>query len=213
MVIAVNRHGFNNGIMIESVNLREGNSGMNDSSENNTFLDLVTERQSDRSYSRSKVEKEKLLRCIEAARLAPSACNSQPWKFYVISEPDLKLKVAEATLQKGTNMNRFALEAPVLAVMTVTKGNWRTKMGQMMRGLPYYMIDAGIAAEHFCLQATEEGLGSCMMGWFKEKAIRSCLKLSVEENVALVIALGYRQQPQIRKKHRKTVETISCFYE
>ncbi len=66
------------------------------------------------------------------------------------------------TLQKGgTSLNKFALEAQALVVLTATKGNLRTKVGQMVSGLPYYLIDAGIAAEHFCLQATEEGLGTC----------------------------------------------------
>ncbi len=181
--------------------------------ENEAFMDLVNQRESTRNFSARGVTIDIVDRCIEAARLAPSACNSQPWTFHVISEPKLKRQIAEATLQKGTSLNKFALDAPMLVVVTVSKGNLRTKVGQMISGLPYYLIDVGIAAEHFCLQATEEGLGTCMIGWFQEKTIREHLKMNRDERVALVIALGYSSDTLSRSKSRKKLEDIRVVYE
>lgn len=179
----------------------------------NTFLDLVDKRQSTRRFSDKVVEMDTIKRCIESARLAPSACNSQPWKFHVINEPQLRQTIAEATLQKGTALNKFTLEAPVLIVVTVTKGNLKTKVGQMISGLPFYLIDVGITSEHFCLQATEEGLGTCMIGWFKEKKIKEQLKLNYDERVALVIAVGYPSDEKKKIKTRKKLDEIMMVYE
>jgi nitroreductase len=175
------------------------------------FLDLVKSRQSVRSYSESPVESEKLTRCLEAARLSPSACNAQPWNFYVIDDPELKEKIAQATFDNVVTFNRFALKAPVIVVITANKGNLKTKIGQMITKIPYYLIDIGIAAEHFCLQASGEGLGTCMIGWFKEKELRKHLKLSSQERVALLLTVGYPVSHNIREKKRKSLNEISRF--
>jgi nitroreductase len=107
--------------------------------------------------------------------------------------------------------NKFATNAPVLVVVTVTKGNLKTKVGQVLSGLPYYLIDIGIASEHFCLQAAEEGLGTCMIGWFKEKEVKKHLNISRNERVALILAVGYPTTDIIRNKNRKTMDEISTF--
>ena len=176
-----------------------------------SFIDLARNRESVRSYSDKPVEKEKIDRCLEAARLAPSACNSQPWRFIVIDEPELREKIALSTFSELVSFNKFALKAPVLVVVTATKGNLKTKVGQMITSLPYYLIDIGIAAEHFCLQAAEEGLGTCMIGWFKEKEIKKYLTISREERVSLVLAVGYPNTQAIREKKRKSLNEISSF--
>jgi len=173
------------------------------------FIDLAASRQSVRSYSDKQIEQEKLLQCIEAARLAPSACNSQPWKFIVVDEPLLKKEVSKATFSEVVKFNKFALEAPVLVVVTASKGNLRTKVGQMITSLPYYLIDIGIAAEHFCLQATEVGLGTCMLGWFNEKKIRNLLDIPTKERIALVITVGYPKNELSMNKNRKSINEIS----
>lgn len=177
------------------------------------LLELVNKRESTRKFSDEKVDIDIIKRCVEAARMAPSACNSQPWTFHIVSDPYRRQKIAEATLQKGLALNKFALDVPVLIVISVTKGNNRTKFGQMISGLPYYLIDVGIAAEHFCLQATEDGVGTCMIGWFKENKIKEHLNMKSDERVALVIACGYPTNDAIRNKSRKTLEEITVFYE
>lgn len=177
------------------------------------FLELVNKRESTRKFSNKKIDIDVVKRCVEAARLAPSACNSQPWTFHIVSEPHRRQKIAEATLQKGLTLNKFVLEAPVLIVISVSKGNMRTKVGQMISGLPYYLIDAGIAAEHFCLQGAEEGLGTCIIGWFKENRIKEHLYMNSDERVALVIATGYPIAETIKQKTRKTLDEITVVYE
>ncbi len=174
------------------------------------FIDLVKKRQSVRSYLNTPIEAEKLERCVEAARLAPSATNSQPWRFIVVDNPLLKDQVAKATYSPAISFNKFTLQAPALVVIAANKGNLLSKAGQRMTGLPYYLIDIGIAAEHFCLQAAEEGLGTCMIGWFNQKKIRQCLRISRNEHLSLIIAVGYPSSAEIREKKRKNIEEIYC---
>ncbi len=177
------------------------------------FLELVNMRESTRKFSNRLVDISIINSCVEAARLAPSACNSQPWVFHIIKDSYKKEKIGQACMQKGLKLNRFVLEAPVLIVITVSKGNIKTKIGQMISGLPYYLIDVGIAAEHFCLQATHEGLATCMIGWFKEKKVKEHLNMSSDERVALILAVGYTKDKTKRKKIRKTLEEITIIYD
>lgn len=83
------------------------------------FSELIKRRQSTRAYIDKPVEREKILQCIEAARLAPSAYNQQPWNFVVVDDPQLKEQVAESTASLG--MNKFAFQAPVLVVVVLDK--------------------------------------------------------------------------------------------
>lgn len=175
------------------------------------FLELVKIRQSVREYSNIPIEKETIDRCLEAARLSPSACNSQPWSFMIIDTPELRDKIARSTFNELVSFNKFSLNAPILVVVTATKGNLKTKVGQMITSIPYYLIDIGIAAEHFCLQAAEEGLGTCMIGWFNEKKIKKHLHMSKDKMVALLIAVGYPKSESIRDKKRKPISEMSTF--
>ena len=133
------------------------------------MLELIISRQSDRKYSDKQVEKDKLERIIEAARMAPSACNAQPWKFIVVSEPELIQKVAEAASAKLLGMNSFVSQAPVLLVVIREQPNFSSKVGGNIKNKDYSLIDIGIASENICLQAKAEGIVSCIMGWFDER--------------------------------------------
>ena len=97
-----------------------------------SFLDLCKQRQSVRTFSAAPVEKEKLIRCLEAARVAPSACNSQPWRFIIVEDTEIREKVARATFSELVSFNKFSTNAPVLVVITATKGNLKTKVGQVV---------------------------------------------------------------------------------
>lgn len=132
------------------------------------FLDLVKKRQSVRKYLNKMVEKEKIERCLEAARLAPSASNSQPWEFIIVDDPKLKEAVAKETFDRIISFNRFSLQAPVLILLISERSGFFRKIAETIKDKPLSLIDIGIAAEHFCLQAAEEGLGTCILGWFKE---------------------------------------------
>ncbi|MDP1623097.1 MAG: nitroreductase family protein [Bacteroidales bacterium] len=176
------------------------------------FLDLIQQRQSVRAYDPDRpVAREKLERCIEAVRLAPSACNSQPWKLVVVDEPILKEKVAKAATSKLLGFNHFTRQAPILVAVVREDPNLTSKLGAVLKDKPYTLMDVGIAVEHFCLQATEEGLGTCIMGWFDEEKVKQLLEVPKKKRVELIIALGYPAKEQVRIKIRKTTGEI-CSY-
>lgn len=173
------------------------------------FLELVKTRQSVRRYSSNPIEKETLKRCLEAARLAPSASNSQPWTFVVADEEPLKNKVAKLTFDKIFSFNKFVVGAQVLVVFVIEKPKLITQLGGVIKNKEYPLIDIGIAAEHFCLQAAEEGLGTCMLGWFSEKPIKKLLNIPTSKNIGLIVSVGYPADDyKLREKSRKTFETV-----
>jgi nitroreductase len=175
------------------------------------FLELIKIRESVRAYSDKPVEREVLERCVEAARLAPSACNSQPWKFVIIDNPELKEKVARETYSTVVSFNKFAMQAPVLIAIIMERPTTISQIGGRIKNKDYYLFDIGIAAEHFCLQAAEEGLGTCMMGWFNEKKIMELLHIPSKRSVGLIISVGYPKTGDIREKKRKTKEEILTY--
>jgi nitroreductase len=173
----------------------------------NSFLELVQSRQSDRAYSDKPVEKEKIDRILEAARLAPSACNAQPWKLIVVTDPEKRMQVADATANKLLSMNHFSKQAPVQIVVLEENANLTSNVGGWATNKHYPHIDLGIVAAHITLAATEEGLGSCIIGWCDEMKIQKTLHIPKNKRVMLVILLGYSSQP-LRDKKRKTKQEI-----
>ncbi|MFH1428854.1 MAG: nitroreductase family protein [Candidatus Margulisiibacteriota bacterium] len=173
-----------------------------------SFLNLARTRQSTRQYADKPIEREKIERCLESARLAPSACNSQPWYFLIIDDPALKDAVAQKTFGGPTSLNKFSIQAPVLAVIITERPSLQAQFGAFVKNLPFHFIDIGIAAEHFCLQAAEEGLGTCMMGWFNQRDIKKALNIPNNKKIALLIAVGYPAKDDIREKKRKSIEEI-----
>jgi nitroreductase len=175
-----------------------------------TFLELVQSRQSDRAYLEKPVEKEKLDRILEAARLAPSACNAQPWKFVVVTDPDKRLEVADATANKLLSMNHFTKQAPVQLIVLEESANFTSSVGGWATNKYFPHIDLGIVAAHISLAAADEGLGSCIIGWCDEKKVQKALNIPKNKRVMLVILLGYSAQP-LREKKRKTKEEIVSY--
>ena len=175
------------------------------------FLELVKRRQSDRKYLNRQVEKEKITRCLEAARLAPSACNAQPWKFIIVDDPEIKNKIADKTSDRILPLNHFAKQAPIHVVVVLEKPNITSKLGEIIRDKKFTLIDIGIATEHFCLQAADEGLGTCIIGWFNEKKVKQILSIPKEKRAILIITLGYPDRDKVRAKKRKEIQEISCY--
>ncbi len=176
------------------------------------LIELIKTRQSDRSYADKPVEKDKIVRCLEAARLAPSASNSQPWTFVVIDDPVLKEKVALKTFGPLKLFNKFAPQAPVIIAIVMEKPKMTSEAGGRIKKKEYPLIDIGIAAEHFCLQAAEEGLGTCMLGWFDEKAVKKLINVPKNKNISLLITVGYTPDGhRIRKKIRKDFDVVARF--
>lgn len=171
------------------------------------FLELVNKRQSDRRYLPNDVEKEKLERILECGRLAPSACNSQPWHFVVVTDKGLRNEVGEAA--QGLGMNKFAIQAPVIIVVVEERPNLSSMAGGIAKNKHFPLIDIGIATEHICLAAAEEGIGSCIMGWFDEKRIKKALNIPRTKRVLLLISLGYTDGKHREKIRKQTSEVIS----
>ena len=176
------------------------------------FEELLKKRQSVRKYISQPVEKEKIDKLISAVHFSPSACNSQPWRLIIVDEPELKNEVAKATFSKTIAFNKFAVEVPVIAVFVIEKAKLIAKIGGSLKNQEYPMYDIGIAAAHFCLQAAELGLGTCMIGWFDEKRIQQLLKIPEKRKIGLVITLGYAPEDyKLRQKIRKPVSEIFGF--
>lgn len=175
------------------------------------FFELVNKRQSCRSYCDKPVEKEKLIKCIEAARIAPSACNSQPWHFVVVNNKELSPKVAECLQDKV--MNKFTSECPAFIVVVEESGNLTSRAGALIKQQDYRSVDIGIATEHICLAATKQDLGTCILGWFNEKELKKLLNIAKLKRIKLVVAIGYPKDDNIRNKVRKPINEISTFIE
>jgi nitroreductase len=176
--------------------------------EGKEMLALISRRQSDRGYIDKEVENEKVERILKAGRIAPSACNAQPWRFIVVTDPSLKTKVAEAASAKALGMNTFVSQVPMFIIVVREKANISSRIGATVKAKDYSLIDIGIATENICLQAAAEGLGSCIMGWFNEKLVKKILKVPASKRVELIISLGYSSKDlreKIRKAHKEVV--------
>lgn len=175
------------------------------------FATLMSRRRSVRRYSDRPVEEEKLAQLVEAVRLAPSACNAQPWTLLLVDEPVLREKVARATFGAGLTFNSFALQAPVIAVLIVEPPPLTVRLGARLKRRYFPLIDIGIAAAQFCLQATDLGLGSCMLGWFNERKIKRLLHIPHRRRIGLLITLGYAAtDDKPRPKQRKPATAMSA---
>jgi len=176
------------------------------------FLDLVRRRKSVRDFLDIPVEREKIGMCLEAARLAPSACNSQPWKFIVVDDRQLKNRLCNAAFGGIYSINSFCKTAPVIVVVVSEKSKFLARIGGMFRGTKYYLIDIGIAIEHFVLQAEDLDLGTCWIGWFNEGAIKPILNIPAHEKADILIALGYYDKEKLRSEHdREPMDKIASF--
>lgn len=176
------------------------------------FIDLVKKRKSIRSYSSQPVQRELIDQCLEAARLAPSACNSQPWSFIVVDEKKVKNEIVKKALSGIYSMNNFVKEAPVIIVVITENSTYIARMGGMFRGVKYNLIDIGIACDHLTLQAEDLGLGTCWLGWFNENAVKKVLGLPKKTRVDVMISLGYPQEGIEKKKERKSLDKIRQYF-
>ena len=165
------------------------------------ILKEILKRKSVRSYLDKPVKEEKLNEVLEAGRLAPSACNIQPWKFIVVKDKKRREKLAIACKNQ-----KFVGEVPVvIAACIVSKGY------NMGRWYDSAVLDIGIAFDHMTLQAVHLGLGTCWIGAFKENEVKKILKIPDEIRVAALLTLGYPKDPSIVKKSRKPIEEIVSY--
>ena len=176
------------------------------------LLDLVKYRKSVRDFLDRPVEREKILMCLEAARLAPSASNSQPWRFIVVDDRQLKDKLCKAAFGGLYSINSFCKMAPVIVVVISERSKFLTRIGAMFRGTKYCLIDIGVAGEHFVLEAEDLGLGTCWIGWFNERAVKSILNIPRHKKIDILIALGYYDREKLGSEHgREPMEKMASF--
>ncbi len=173
------------------------------------MLELIRQRQSDRKYSDKPVEQEKLGRILEAGRLAPSACNAQPWKFIVVDNPEILARVADAASAKLLGMNTFVAQARVFIVVVRENPNVSSRIGGGVKDKDYSYIDIGIATENICLQAKAEGLGTCIIGWFDERKMRKVLNIPSSKRIPVIIAAGYPEAETREKRRKPADQTVS----
>ena len=166
------------------------------------FTEIANARQSCRKYTDKPVEEEKLIAILEAARLAPSACNGQPYHFTVCKGSVAK---EAAKLVTGLGMNKFAAQAPILIVVSEKPYVKTAAMGAKVKGNDYRSMDIGIAAAYLTAEAAAQGLDTCILGWLDDEKLRKLCGL--DHPVRLVITLGYGCDP-MRDKKRKDLEDL-----
>lgn len=177
-----------------------------------TLSDLVQNRQSVRKFDSHPIEKHLLLQCVEAARLAPSAENAQPWRFIILNDPEVLAKFAQDAFSGVYAATRWASKAPVLVLICAELDFLANRLGKTITGIPYYLLDLGIAGEHFILQAQELGLGTCWIGWFDPRRAQKSLQLPRAWRPVAVLAVGYpAKELSPRPKKRLPLEQI-CFF-
>ena len=165
------------------------------------FLELAKKRYSCRNFKPDAIEEDKLMKVLEAARIAPSAVNYQPWHFFVVQNPENKAKIIE------TYPREWMKDAPVLIVACGNKQvSWKRADGK-----EHVEIDLSIAIDHLTLQATNLGLGTCWVCNFQAKKLREVLQLPINMEPVAIIPLGYPQNEADTERHtskRKPIDEI-----
>ncbi|MCX7818603.1 MAG: nitroreductase family protein [Kiritimatiellae bacterium] len=153
------------------------------------LLELARRRSSCRAYAPEPVPEATIRLCLECARLAPSACNRQPWRFAVVRDPPLRARIVHEGFLPGLGM-AWAAEAPVLLVLGMVRDLVTHRIGAGVAGVDYPWVDIGIAGEHFVLAATEQGLGTCWIGWIRPRTLRRLLGWPPTVRPVAVITVG-----------------------
>jgi len=165
-------------------------------------LDVIQKRRSIRKYKEDPIPEKALMRVLEAARLAPSGKNFQPWKFIIVKDKALKEKLAQASAGQF-----FMAEAPIIIVGCGFPDNCYAHMGRYMKS---WSVDVTIALEHLMLQAQEEGLGTCWIGSFEEEEVKAILNIPENVKVLALTPLGYPDEiPRFRG--RKSLDEIISY--
>lgn len=175
------------------------------------FQALVKKRRSTRRYLNKEVSRKDILTCIEAARLAPSGENVQPWRFIVIDDPELRDRLTTEACKGIYRPTSFIKKAPVIIAVLADTSFLVHKVGAFLQKVPFYLLDIGMACEHLVLQAEELGLGTCYIGWYHVSRSKKVLGLSKKNKLVLLISFGYPDEGKKKPQKRKTIEEIVSF--
>ena len=175
------------------------------------FQKLVFERRSVRRFLDKTVSRDTVLACLDAARLAPSATNVQPWRFIVIDDPKVKDAFSAEVFSGIYSQTKFAAAAPVLVLILSRPDVFANRIGKQLQRIAFHLIDIGIGGEHLVLAAQEAGLGTCWIGWFNPRRARRFFKIPRAYQPVAIIALGYHEKTEPRDKKRKALDEIAWF--
>ena len=172
------------------------------------FMEIAQARQSCRAYDETRpVEDEKLTAILEAAQLAPSACNGQPYHF-TVCKGEAAHEVARACM--GMGMNKFAAQAPICIVISEMPYVKSAAVGAKVKKNDYRSIDIGITTAYLTAEATAQGLSTCILGWLDNEKI--CKICNLEHPARLVITLGYaKEDDKLRTKKRKELSDLVSY--
>lgn len=160
-----------------------------------TVEEVIARRVSCRAYRPDPVPRDLLLRVLDAARLAPSACNRQPWRFAVVQDAALRRRIVEEGFLPGLGM-RWALDAPVIVAIGMELSLFTHRVAASVSGVDYPWVDIGIAGEHLVLAATECGLGTCWIGWIKPAVVREIVGWPSSVKPVAVVPVGFPDTAQ-----------------
>lgn len=176
------------------------------------LMDHIKQRHSCRSYQEEPVAREQIESLLEAARLAPSACNQQPCRFAVVTDNTLRQRLVNEGFLPGIRM-QWALKAPVHIVLGIKRGVITHRIAPLFSRVDYPLIDAGIAGEHLVLAATELGLGTCWIGWLRPERVRRIVGWPLDTKPVIVITVGHPEQTEVKPRSRKSLEEIATWIE
>jgi nitroreductase len=171
------------------------------------FDQILRRRRSTRSFESRPVNEKDIISIVEAARLAPSACNSQTWRFVTVTRREIIRKICHEAM-RPVIPNRWLEQAPLVVVGCSQLDVIANRIGSGVTGIEYYQIDLGIAMEHMVLKATELGIGTCWIGWFDESTLKEILKIPKKIKVSALLAVGYPKDESSGKRKRKPLEKI-----
>lgn len=175
------------------------------------FETLFAKRESCRSYKDIPVEREKLEKIVEMGRLAPSACNAQPWKYIIIDEQQAKEKLLDAFDDDGVNCCKWGTSVPAFIVICEEYANLIPKVRDRLDSQHFAQIDIGLTAMTMCYGAVELGLSTGMIGVVNQKKMQKAFGIPEDKTVRLVIAVGYGEDGEPRKKVRKELDEIRTY--
>lgn len=175
--------------------------------ENDTLKTAIEARRSCRAYLDKPVSDETLELCLEAARLAPSACNKQPWRFIVVRDRAKLDAICDKALLPGIPMP-WLKKAPAIVALCTERSMGTHWLAPLLSGVQYDLIDIGIAGEHFVLAAETQGLGTCWIGWFRSAPLKRILGIPWNVKPLSLISLGYPERISEPVK-RKPLSAIS----
>jgi nitroreductase len=151
------------------------------------FMEVISKRRAIRKYKKDPIPDEKLEKLFQALRLAPSGNNRQPYKFIFVKDENTRHEIVRRACHQD-----FLYDAPVLMVACCEPGR---------------AFDTAIAVDHMVLAATNEGLGTCWVGWFERDAVREILEIDSKMEIPILVPIGYADQ-RPEEKPRKPIEEL-----